>query len=90
MALDLIYPTPVPTAPMRDDEPPAADAPYEERAAWSERYVKWYITHAPQEGPTPIDVSPTHRYEVEFNTCVLNPRAYARDTHEELAAYILQ
>jgi hypothetical protein len=67
------------------DPPPPRTAPYEERAAWSERYVAWYLAQAPRlDGARPSDVEPTHRYEVEFNSCVLDPQEYARDTRVEL------
>lgn len=65
--------------------PPSADAPYDERAAWSELYVAWVIAQEPQEGPSPIDVRATHRYEVEFNSCVADPQAYVRAVEAEAA-----
>ena len=66
-------------------DPPDASAPYEERAAWSEEYVSWFIDHAPQDGPEPKDARPTHRYEVEFDCSVDDPETYLRDTQHELA-----
>lgn len=71
-----------PTQPY--DLPPSADAPYEERAEWSARYVIWLIDETPQQGVTPIDVRATHRFEVEFNSCVADPAAYARETEDEM------
>ena len=68
-----------------DESAPPSTAPYEERAAWSERYVAWYLTQAPSlAGAAPSDVDATHRYEVEFNTCVLDPQEYERDTRVEI------
>lgn len=66
------------------DPPPSADASYEERADWSERYVTWIMSETPQEGATPADVRTTHRYEVEFNSCVADPEAYVREVEGEL------
>lgn len=70
-------------APLED--PPAASASYQDRAAWSARYVAWFIDQTGEErGFAPADVSPTHRYEVEFNYCMLDPQRYLRETQEEL------
>jgi hypothetical protein len=66
------------------DLPPSPDAPYEERAAWSERCVNWMLGEAPQQGVTPTDVRATHRYEIEFNSCVADPEAYMRAVEKEL------
>ena len=75
---------PILSPPFRD--PPPADADDEERAAWSELYVMWFIGETGGLGRTPPDVRPSHRYEVEFNACVLDPQAYVRDIREELRA----
>jgi hypothetical protein len=75
-----------PGAPERPTEQaPPASSPYEERAEWSEQYVAWFIAQTPQDEPLPADVSPTHRYEVEFSYCVLNPQRYERETQAELS-----
>jgi hypothetical protein len=66
------------------DPPPSADTPYEERAAWSDRYLNWVLAETPQQGVTPTDVRATHRYEIEFNSCVADPEAYARAIEDEL------
>lgn len=66
-----------------EDAPPRS-APYETRAAWSERYVAWFIERVEPEGARPSDVPPTHEYTVEFNTCVLDPQEYERQTQAEL------
>jgi hypothetical protein len=73
------------TSPPPLGSAPPANAPYEERAAWSERYVTWFIAQTAPEGPLPPDVAPTHEYMVEFNTCVLDPETYERQTKAELA-----
>jgi hypothetical protein len=64
--------------------PPHRTASIQERAAWSERYVAWFIAQTPQDGPLPPDIPPTHRYEVEFAYCMLDPQRYERETLEEL------
>lgn len=69
--------------------PPSADAPYDMRAAWSDLYVRWLIEETPQEGLSPTDVRATHRYEVEFNSCVADPQAYVRAVEEELPREVL-
>jgi hypothetical protein len=67
------------------DDPPRADAPYEERAEWSAHYVGWIVGTVPLEGQLPKDVRPTQRYEVEFNSCVADPDAYVRAMASELS-----
>jgi hypothetical protein len=66
------------------DAPPSAQARYEDRAEWSARFVTWVLSETPQEGTTPIDVRATHLYEIEFNSCVADPEAYAREIEDEL------
>jgi hypothetical protein len=73
----------------RDVARPSERAPHrtasaEDRAEWSERYVAWFIAQTPG-GPLPADISPTHRYEVEFAYCMLDPQRYERETQQELA-----
>ncbi|MGD9979367.1 MAG: hypothetical protein AB7H66_04240 [Hyphomonadaceae bacterium] len=68
------------------DAAPSRNAPYEQRAAWSERYVAWYLLQAPMVGGSVSDIDATHRYEVEFNSCVLDPQEYERDTQVEIEA----
>lgn len=65
------------------EAPPTAAAPYEERAEWSARYVSWLMDRTAQEGALPPDVRDTHLYEVEFNSCVIDPQAYVRTITEE-------
>ncbi len=73
-----------PTAPA-----PSADAPYEARAEWSRDYVAWFIEQMPQDGALPQDVRDTHRFEIEFETCVSDPPKYERQTAAELRQLIL-
>lgn len=68
------------------DTAPPRTAPYEQRAEWSERYVTWYLSQMPLVEGSASDIDPTHRYEVEFNSCVLDPQEYERDTQFELEA----
>lgn len=80
--------TPIASRP--EEPPPPASASYEERADWSERYVGWFIAQTPlRDEPLPPDVEPTHRYEVEFNYCMLDPRRYERETEAELSRRLL-
>ena len=65
---------------------PCKTAPYEERADWSARYVSWYLQRVDADGPARADVSATHIYEVEFNSCVLDPQLYEQQTQRELTA----
>ena len=69
---------------------PQRTAPYEERADWSERYVRWYLGQMETEGALPADVQPTHLYQVEFNACVLDPELYEQQTQADLAAEIAE
>lgn len=66
------------------DPAPPRFASYEERAEWSERYVAWYLAHAPLSGSLPPDVDASYRYQVEFTSCVLDPQLYERQTQQEL------
>ena len=63
---------------------PSAHAPYDVRAEWSSDYVAWFIAQVPQEGDLPRDVRDTHRFEIEFETCVSDPQTYERQTLAEL------
>jgi hypothetical protein len=63
-----------------------ATASFETREDWCQKYASWFVAAAPSAaGAAPADVAPTHRFEVEFNTCKLDPRQYERDTLAELA-----
>ena len=63
---------------------PSSDAPYDVRAAWSRDYVTWFILQTPQDGALPADVRATHRFEIEFEVCVMDPQSYERQTLDEL------
>lgn len=63
---------------------PSADAPYDVRASWSRDYVSWFIQQTPQDGASPPDVRDTHRFEIEFDACVMDPPTYERQTLAEL------
>ncbi len=72
-----------------DDKRPAAPAPgaaaaFEAREAWCQDYVAWFIGETPAARPAPADVRPTHRLEVELNSCKLDPQEYERDTLAEI------
>lgn len=73
----------------RPDAPaPAATAAFEQRETWCEQYTAWFIASTPPQAaiaqaPPPADVSDTHEYQVEFNSCKLDPREYERQTHAE-------
>ncbi len=63
---------------------PIAAAPFEAREAWCQDYVAWFVGETPAARPAPADVRPTHRLEVEFNSCKLDPQQYERETLAEL------
>jgi len=62
---------------------PSATATVEVRQNWCTRYVTWVLGETPAARPPPADQRPTHQFEVEFNSCVLDPRLYERDTRAE-------
>ena len=72
------------TATFALDDAPAPTASYETRAAWSERYVLWFISQTDEQASWASDIDATHRFEIEFNSCVLDPQTYERQTREEL------
>lgn len=65
---------------------PQRSASFEQRAAWSEPYVTWFIEQVDEQASWAADVSATHRYQVEFNSCAIDPEAYERQTRQELEA----
>lgn len=77
------------TLPERPSTPaPTAAASFEARETWCEQYANWFVanTPAPAEAasaPPAADVRATHEFEVEFNSCKLDPREYERQTHAE-------
>lgn len=72
------------------DYAPPKTASYEERADWSERYVRWFLGQVETEGTLPKDAMPTHLFQVEFNYCMLDPQLYEEQTQKELAAEIAE
>jgi hypothetical protein len=62
---------------------PSASAPFEQREAWCEQFASWFVASTPQTAPAPVDVRQTHEFEVEFNSCKLDPQEYERDTRTE-------
>ena len=69
-------------------KPPNTPAPratenVEVRQNWCTRYVTWVLGERPAARPPPADQRPTRLFEVEFNSCVLDPRLYERDTRTE-------
>lgn len=73
---------PLPERP--DTAAPAAAAPIEQRQAWCQQYAAWFVSHTPEADQAP-DARATHRYEVEMNSCTLDPQAYERQTIAEVA-----
>jgi hypothetical protein len=63
---------------------PMAAAPFEAREAWCQDYVVWFIGETPAARPAPADMRPTHRLEVELNSCKLDPQEYERETLAEI------
>jgi hypothetical protein len=74
--------------PARPDTPaPTSSASFEQREAWCEAYVSWFVASTPPPAQTaeaaPFDVEPGHRQDVEFNSCKLDPQEYERQTQAE-------
>ena len=65
---------------------PSRSASYFDRADWSARYVSWFLQQIDVDGPVRADVSATHLYQIEFNSCLLDPQLYEQQTQEELVA----
>jgi len=72
---------PLPERP--DTAAPNAAAPVELRQAWCQQYAAWFVSHTP-EAQTAPDARATHRFEVELNSCTLDPQAYERQTLAEV------
>jgi hypothetical protein len=73
-------------APERPSEAaPQATASFEAREAWCLDYAHWFVATTPAPEVHPADVAPNHRFEVELNSCKLDPQAYERDTLAEIA-----
>jgi len=65
-------------------EPPPANASFEQRNDWRQKYAEWFVSRIPEKGPMPADVRPTHRLETEVQFCQPNPPEYERPTIAEL------
>lgn len=64
---------------------PEATAAFEQREAWCQRYVAWYVDRIPETRTNPsADVRSTQRIENEINYCKLDPKEYERQTMAEL------
>lgn len=65
--------------------PPSAAAPIGDRSDWCEGYATWLVAMEDATGSTttPSDVRPTHRLEVELNSCTIDPQGYERETRRE-------
>ncbi len=72
---------PLPDRP--DIAAPTASAPAMERQAWCQQYAAWFVAHTQDPSPAP-DQRATHRFEVELNSCTLDPQAYQRQTMSEI------
>lgn len=68
------------------DAPPAPEDSYEERAAWARAAVAQATAQAPQQRSArislPDDIRPSHFWEVEFQSALVDPIAYARSLRE--------
>jgi hypothetical protein len=62
---------------------PAASAPFEQREQWCEQFASWFVASTPQNSAAPADVRQTHEFEIEFNSCKIDPQEYERDTRAE-------
>lgn len=63
---------------------PPATASFEAREMWCTRYATWLIAQTPMQGSLPSDVRPTHRFEIELDSCKPDPQRYQRQTSAEL------
>ena len=62
---------------------PAANAPFEQRESWCQKYASWYLERVPAAAPAP-DMRPTQRFENELTYCKLDPQEYQRQTLAEV------
>jgi hypothetical protein len=62
---------------------PTAAAPIADRVAWCEDYATWLVAMTEAAPPAARDARPTHRLEVEMNTCTIDPQGYERETRVE-------
>lgn len=71
------------------DAPPAPEDPYEERASWARAAVAQATEHATQQRARvsmPDDIRPSHFWEVEFQSALVDPIAYARSMRDSTRA----
>lgn len=67
----------------RPDAPaPASTAAFEQREDWCRKYATWLVERTPA-AERPADVRASHLFEVEFNSCKLDPAAYERETRAD-------
>lgn len=60
---------------------PSADAPYEVRASWARDAVEEVVQSGHRHNARvllPPDIRPTHFWEIEFQSALTDPQAYAR------------
>jgi hypothetical protein len=78
--------TPQNVEEVRQWRPPSPREPRETRAEFAEVYVAWFLARSPNaEAALPTDVRDSHRWEVEFSSCLLDPVQYVADTTYELS-----
>lgn len=70
--------------PLPTNNPPGPEAPYEQRDAWCQSYVPWYVHHAPESEGQAVDARPTQRVDNELNFCRLDSVDYLVKTLLEL------
>lgn len=80
----LAQPAPQPAA--QTNAAPTSTAPIASRMTWCGSYVDEVVSQAPSQGALPSDVRPTHRVEVELNSCTLDPQTYEQQTAAERPA----
>jgi hypothetical protein len=67
-------------------KPPAATDSIEQRREFAMSYVAWFLSQQSVSATSaPPDIRATHRWEIEFNSCVLDPVRYVADTRYELS-----
>jgi len=70
------------------DTPPSPDDDYETRAAWAREAVAQVSANAAQQRRAcvslPDDIRPSHFWEVEYQSALVDPIAYARSMRENV------
>ena len=68
------------------ETPPSPDDDYETRAAWAREVVSRVSAQAPEMRTArvslPDDIRPSHFWEVEYQSALVDPIAYARSMRE--------